>query len=131
MGWNAYKLVPTEFRLRTKVVKIVCAITNKLTANGRSKPAIPYGRTCLGVSMLLLCAKPGFGVIIQASSVLQFPFLGQLGIDIHDHGCVCVSHPGLQSLDLDAGFIACRAEGDTEIMTADLFVIRVCIIRFS
>ena len=69
--------------------------------------------------MLLLCAKPRFGVIIQASSVLQFPFLGQLGIDIHDHGCVCVPHPGLQSLDLDAGFIACRAEGDTEIMTAD------------
>ena len=81
--------------------------------------------------MLQLCAKPGFGVIIQAGSVLQFPFLGQLSIDIHDHGCVCVSHPGLQSLDLDAGFIACRAEGDTEIMAADgshLFgvSIRVC-----
>ena len=72
--------------------------------------------------MLLLCAKPGFGVIIQAGSVLQLPFLGQLSIDIHDHGCVCVPHPGLQSLDLDAGFIACRAEGDTEIMTADLYV---------
>ena len=105
MGWNAYKLVPTEFRLRTKVVKIVCSTTNKFAADGRPKPAIPYGRTCLGVSMLLLCAKPGFGVIIQAGSVLQFPFLGQLGIDIHDHGCVCVPHPGLQCLDLDAGFI--------------------------
>ena len=76
--------------------------------------------------MLQLCAKPGFGVIIQAGSVLQFPFLGQLSIDIHDHGCVCVPHPGLQSLDLDAGFIACRAEGDTEIMTADQTEKMVC-----
>ena len=33
-----------------------------------------------------------------------------------------MSHPGLQSLDLDACFIACRTEGDTEIMTADLYV---------
>lgn len=55
------------------------------------KPAIPYVRTGLGVSMLL-CAKPGFSVIIQAGSVLQYPFLSQLGIDIHDHGCVCVPH---------------------------------------
>ena len=69
--------------------------------------------------MLLSGIKPGIGEFIQVYGVLLLSFLGQFRIDLHDHGSVRMTHPGLQCFKLHTGFIADRAERDAEIVAAD------------
>ena len=76
--------------------------------------------------MQLSGREQGFGVIVQIRGVLLLSFLGQFCVDLHDHAGVRMAHPGLQCFDLYACFIADRAEGDSEIMTADLDVFLSC-----
>ena len=82
-------------------------------------PLLKNGFRRFGIDLV---AEAGFGEIFQVGSVTLLSFLGQFRIDFHDHGGVCMTHPGLQCLDLHVGFIAYGAEGDAEIMAADMDV---------
>ena len=63
--------------------------------------------------------ESGVGEVIQLSGIILSPFSCQFGVYLHDHGSVCMTHPGLERLDRDTGFIAGSTVGYPEIMATD------------
>ena len=66
-------------------------------------------------------AEQIFDEILRQCILLFFP--GQLGVELHQDDRVCVAHPDLKRFYRNLGVVAHRAEGDSEVVTADIDVL--------